>query len=114
MLYTVKACLGICFLALCLIVTSHAVMWTLSWSPAHTLCMHVGAYWRGDEKNAMLQRIYGTAWESKAQLKAYYTLKEEAARRDHRKLGQELDLFSLQVLIGGSRVWVEPGQHRQV
>lgn len=70
MLYTVKACLGICFLALCLIVTSHAVMWTLSWSPAHTLCMHVGAYWRGDEKNAMLQRICGIAWESKAQLKA--------------------------------------------
>lgn len=57
-----------------------------------------GAYWRGDEKNAMLQRIYGTAWESEEQLKAYNFLKEEAKRRDHRRLGQDLDLFSIQVL----------------
>jgi threonyl-tRNA synthetase len=56
-----------------------------------------GAYWRGDEKNAMLQRIYGTAWESEEQLKAYIFLKEEAKRRDHRRLGQDLDLFSIQV-----------------
>ena len=55
-----------------------------------------GAYWRGNEKNKMLQRIYGTAFEKKADLDAYLTMLEEAARRDHRKLGKELDLFSLQ------------------
>ncbi len=55
-----------------------------------------GAYWRGSEKNKMLQRIYGTAFEKKADLDAYLTMLEEAARRDHRKLGKELDLFSLQ------------------
>ena len=55
-----------------------------------------GAYWRGDVKNKMLQRIYGTAFEKKDQLSAYLTMLEEAARRDHRKLGKELDLFSLQ------------------
>lgn len=49
----------------------------------------------------MLQRIYGTAWESGAQLQAYETMKVEAARRDHRKLGQELDLFSIQEGTGG-------------
>jgi threonyl-tRNA synthetase len=54
-----------------------------------------GAYWRGDETKAQLQRVYGTAWENKAQLKAYAALKAEAARRDHRKLGAELDLFSI-------------------
>lgn len=56
-----------------------------------------GAYWRGDEKNQMLQRIYGTAWESEEQLKTYIHFKEEAKRRDHRRLGQDLDLFSIQV-----------------
>ncbi len=55
-----------------------------------------GAYWRGSEKNKMLQRVYGTAFEKKADLDAYLTLLEEAAKRDHRKLGKELDLFSLQ------------------
>ncbi len=55
-----------------------------------------GAYWRGNEKNKMLQRIYGTAFEKKADLEEYLKLLEEAARRDHRKLGKELDLFSLQ------------------
>ncbi|XP_066391084.1 threonine--tRNA ligase, chloroplastic/mitochondrial 2-like isoform X1 [Miscanthus floridulus] len=55
-----------------------------------------GAYWRGDEKNQMLQRIYGTAWENEDQLKAYINFKEEAKRRDHRRLGQDLDLFSIQ------------------
>ncbi|WP_196604608.1 threonine--tRNA ligase [Pectinatus haikarae] len=54
-----------------------------------------GAYWRGDAKNKMLQRIYGTAFEKKADLDAYLHMLEEAARRDHRKLGKELDLFSL-------------------
>lgn len=56
-----------------------------------------GAYWRGDENKPMLQRIYGTAWETEEQLKAYLHLKEEAKRRDHRRLGQDLDLFSIQV-----------------
>jgi len=55
-----------------------------------------GAYWRGDEKRKMLQRIYGTSFEKKADLEAYLIMLEEAARRDHRKLGRELDLFSLQ------------------
>ncbi|MEW5784954.1 MAG: threonine--tRNA ligase, partial [Bacillota bacterium] len=54
-----------------------------------------GAYWRGDEKNPMLQRIYGTAFPSQEQLQAYLDLLEEAKKRDHRKLGRELDLFSL-------------------
>ncbi len=52
-----------------------------------------GAYWRGDEKNKMLQRVYGTAFEKKEDLEAYFHLLEEAAKRDHRKLGKELDLF---------------------
>ncbi len=55
-----------------------------------------GAYWRGDEKRKMLQRIYGTAFEKKADLDAYLNMLEEAAKRDHRKLGRELDLFSIQ------------------
>jgi threonyl-tRNA synthetase len=55
-----------------------------------------GAYWRGDEKRKMLQRIYGTSFEKKADLEAYLTMLEEAAKRDHRKLGRELDLFSIQ------------------
>lgn len=55
-----------------------------------------GAYWRGDQHNKMLQRIYGTAFEKKSDLDAYLTMLEEAAKRDHRKLGRELDLFSIQ------------------
>ncbi len=55
-----------------------------------------GAYWRGDQNNKMLQRIYGTAFEKKSDLDAYLTMLEEAAKRDHRKLGRELDLFSIQ------------------
>ena len=62
---------------------------------AFKLMSIAGAYWRGDEHNKMLQRIYGTAFETKDDLKAYLTMLEEAARRDHRKLGKELDLFSL-------------------
>jgi threonyl-tRNA synthetase len=58
-----------------------------------------GSYWRGDGNNQMLQRIYGTAWESEEQLKAYIHFKEEAKRRDHRRLGQDLDLFSIEVCI---------------
>jgi threonyl-tRNA synthetase len=59
-----------------------------------------GAYWRGDEKGPMLQRIYGTAWESKTALEEYLYRLEEAERRDHRKLGAELDLFSFPEEIG--------------
>ncbi len=62
---------------------------------AFKLMSIAGAYWRGDEHNKMLQRIYGTAFESKEELKDYLHMLEEAARRDHRKLGKELDLFSL-------------------
>eukprot|EP00798_Chlamydomonas_sp_ICE-L_P007424 gene7424-557_t len=67
-----------------------------------------GAYWRGDEKKQQLQRIYGTAWESGAQLKAYENMKKEAALRDHRKLGTELDLFSIQEDAGGGLVFWHP------
>ena len=65
-----------------------------------------GAYWRGSEKNPMLQRIYGTAWPTKDELRAYQLRLEEAAKRDHRKLGKELDLFSFPEEIGsGMSVW---------
>jgi threonyl-tRNA synthetase len=65
-----------------------------------------GAYWRGSEKNPQLQRIYGTAWPTKDELRAYQQRLEEAARRDHRKLGKELDLFSFPEEIGsGLSVW---------
>ncbi|ASC73717.1 Threonine--tRNA ligase [Halomicronema hongdechloris C2206] len=67
-----------------------------------------GAYWRGDETQPQLQRIYGTAWETPEQLQAYLTQKEEAKRRDHRKLGQELDLFSIQEAAGGGLVFWHP------
>lgn len=68
------------------------------------------AYWRGSEKNKQLQRIYGTAWPSKEELREYQSRMEEAARRDHRKLGQELDLFSFPTEIGsGLAVWHPKG-----
>ncbi|CAL9159782.1 threonine--tRNA ligase, chloroplastic/mitochondrial 2 [Musa acuminata AAA Group] len=67
-----------------------------------------GAYWRGDVNKPMLQRIYGTAWETEEQLKAYLHLKEEAKRRDHRRLGQDLDLFSIQEDAGGGLVFWHP------
>ncbi|MEM9216850.1 MAG: threonine--tRNA ligase [Cyanobacteria bacterium P01_F01_bin.150] len=67
-----------------------------------------GAYWQGDESQAQLQRIYGTAWETPEQLKAYQTQQEEAKRRDHRKLGQALDLFSIQDAAGGGLVFWHP------
>lgn len=59
-----------------------------------------GAYWRGDEKNPQLTRIYGAAFETKAELDAYLAMLEEAKKRDHRKLGQELDLFAFSPLVG--------------
>eukprot|EP00854_Cymbomonas_tetramitiformis_P004753 gene4753-5813_t len=67
-----------------------------------------GAYWRGDENKAMLQRIYGTAWESQEQLAAYKEQKLEAARRDHRKIGADLNLFSIQESVGGGLVFWHP------
>jgi threonyl-tRNA synthetase len=67
-----------------------------------------GAYWRGDEKNPMLQRIYGTAWYSKEELDAYLLQLEEAAKRDHRKLGQELDLYSVEEEAGGGLIFWHP------
>jgi len=67
-----------------------------------------GAYWRGDEKRPMLQRIYGTAWEKKADLEAYEWRQEEAAKRDHRKLGKELDLFSIHEEGGAGLVCWHP------
>jgi threonyl-tRNA synthetase len=67
-----------------------------------------GAYWRGDEKNPMLQRIYGTAWASKADLDAHLERLEQAAQRDHRKLGAELDLFSFPDEIGSGLAVFHP------
>ena len=64
-----------------------------------------GAYWRGDPRNPMLSRIYGTAWLNKKQLDAYLVRLEEAAKRDHRKIGQEMDLFHLQAEAHGSIFW---------
>src|SRR5919106_5428776 len=69
-----------------------------------------GAYWRGDEKNEMLQRIYGTSWPTKQALKEYLRRVEEAKKRDHRKLGQELGLFMISDAIGpGLPVWLPKG-----
>lgn len=67
-----------------------------------------GAYWRGDENNAMLQRIYGTAWETPEQLNEYLRRKEEAKKRDHRVLGPQLGLFSIQESAGGGLVFWHP------
>ena len=68
-----------------------------------------GAYWRGDQKNPQLSRIYGTGWLSKKQLDAHLLMLEEAAKRDHRKLGQEMDLFHLQSEAHGSVFWHPKG-----
>ena len=68
--------------------------------PAFKLMRSSGAYWRGSEKNAQLQRIYGTAWESRDKQDEYLKMLEEAERRDHRRLGAELDLFSFPTEIG--------------
>ena len=68
-----------------------------------------GAYWRGDQNNAMLSRIYGTGWLNKKQLDQHLTRLEEAAKRDHRKLGQEMDLFHLQAEAHGSVFWHPKG-----
>ncbi|MBP8232596.1 threonine--tRNA ligase [Rhizorhabdus sp.] len=68
-----------------------------------------GAYWRGDQKNAMLSRIYGTGWLNKKQLDAHLTRLEEAAKRDHRRIGQDMDLFHLQSEAQGSVFWHPKG-----
>ncbi|WP_208610607.1 threonine--tRNA ligase [Trichlorobacter thiogenes] len=77
---------------------------------AFKLLSIAGAYWRGDEKNRMLQRIYGTAFVDKKELEAYLHRLEEAKRRDHRKLGRELDLFSFSDEVGaGFAIWHPKG-----
>ncbi len=68
-----------------------------------------GAYWRGDQRNAMLSRIYGTGWLNRKQLDAHLTRLEEAAKRDHRRIGQEMDLFHLQQEAHGSVFWHPKG-----
>ena len=68
-----------------------------------------GAYWRGDQRNAMLSRIYGTGWLNKKQLDEHLVRLEEAAKRDHRKLGREMDLFHFQEEAAGSIFWHAPG-----
>ncbi|MBO32351.1 MAG: threonine--tRNA ligase [Rhodospirillaceae bacterium] len=68
-----------------------------------------GAYWRGDSRNEMLQRIYGTAWADKKALKAYLLMLEEAEKRDHRRLGREMDLFHLQEEAAGAAFWHPKG-----
>lgn len=68
-----------------------------------------GAYWRGDEKNPMLQRIYGTAWKTKEELDQYMYQIEEAKKRDHRKLGKELELFFMHPYAPGSAFWLPKG-----
>ncbi len=76
---------------------------------AFKLMSVAGAYWRGDSRNAMLQRIYGTAWRTEKELKAYLHRLEEAEKRDHRKLGRELSLFHLQEEAAGSVFWHPKG-----
>lgn len=75
----------------------------------HKLMKVAGAYWRGDSKNEMLQRIYGTAFAKKEDLKDYLTMLEEAEKRDHRKLGKELDLFHIQEEAPGLIFWHAKG-----
>jgi threonyl-tRNA synthetase len=75
---------------------------------AFKLLSVAGAYWKGDEHNPRLQRIYGTAFFSKKELEAYLQRLEEAKKRDHRKLGQELDLFSIQELAGPGLIFFHP------
>ncbi|MEO5374930.1 MAG: threonine--tRNA ligase [Alphaproteobacteria bacterium] len=72
---------------------------------AFKLTKLAGAYWRGDSRNEMLQRVYGTCWADEKQLKAYLTQIEEAERRDHRRLGREMNLFHLQEEAIGSVFW---------
>ena len=76
---------------------------------AFKLLKLAGAYWRGDSKNAMLQRIYGTAWRDDKELQGYLTMIDEAEKRDHRKIGKELGLFHMQDEAAGSVFWHPKG-----
>jgi threonyl-tRNA synthetase len=76
---------------------------------AFKLTKLAGAYWRGDSRNEMLQRIYGTAWADQKQLDAYLKMLEEAEKRDHRKIGRELDLFHMQEEAPGAVFWHPKG-----
>src|SRR6202012_378335 len=76
---------------------------------AFKLMKVAGAYWRGDSKNEMLTRIYGTAWFDQKQLDAYLTMLEEAEKRDHRRLGREMNLFHQQEEAVGSVFWHPKG-----
>jgi threonyl-tRNA synthetase len=76
---------------------------------AFKLMKLAGAYWRGDHRNDMLQRIYGTCWADEKQLKAHLLMLEEAEKRDHRKLGREMDLFHMQEEAQGSVFWHPKG-----
>ncbi len=76
---------------------------------AFKLMKVAGAYWRGDSKNAMLQRIYGTAWRDQKELDAHLHMLEEAEKRDHRRLGKEMDLFHMQEEAVGSVFWHDKG-----
>jgi threonyl-tRNA synthetase len=78
-------------------------------SPAFRLTSLAGAYWRGDSRNRMLQRIYGVSFANDKELKAYLTMMEEAEKRDHRKLGRELDLFHIQEEAQGQVFWHDKG-----
>ena len=81
-----------------------------AWSKAFKITSIAGAYWRGDEKRKMLQRVYGTAFADKKELDVYLEKLEEAKRRDHRKLGRELDLFSFSDEVGaGLVIWHPKG-----
>jgi threonyl-tRNA synthetase len=81
-------------------------------SAAFKLQSLAGAYWRGDEKRAMLTRIYGTAWETPKDLKAYLTFLEEVEKRDHRRLGKELDLYSVHEEAGAGLIYWHPNGGR--
>ena len=76
---------------------------------AFKLMKLAGAYWRGDSRNEMLQRVYGTAWADSKQLNAYLTMLEEAEKRDHRRLGREMGLFHIQDVAPGSVFWHPKG-----
>ena len=78
---------------------------------AYKLLSSAGAYWRGDENNPMLQRIYGTAWESRDAQKDYLRRRDEAEKRDHRKLGRSLDLFFFDPIAPASPFFLPKGTH---
>ncbi|HJL80412.1 MAG TPA: TGS domain-containing protein, partial [Gammaproteobacteria bacterium] len=85
---------------------------SLSHAGAFKLTKVSGAYWKGDSNNEMLTRIYGTAWRNKKELDQYMTQLEEAEKRDHRRIGKDLDLFSIQEDAGGGLVFWHPNGAR--